>query len=106
MPSINYPLNSKLEKEIELNTLKSEYNPAAGKIIKQQLKQNNERDTLTFNNQSIECLKIIGQNMNYNKEIGTYKAEYWFNEVYGFVKMHYIKPDNSILDIVLMETNF
>lgn len=106
MPSINYPLNSILEKEIELNTLKSEFKPASGKKIKQQLKQDNERDTLIFKDQSIECIKITGQNINYIEEIGTYKAEYWFNEMYGFVKMRYIKPDNSILNIVLIETNF
>lgn len=106
MPTINYPLNAILEKEIELNTLKSEFKPVSGKKIKQQLKQNNERDTFILKKQSIECVKIIGQNINYTEEIGTYKAEYLFNEIYGFVKMSYIKPDNSILKINLIETNF
>lgn len=106
MPSITYPLHSILEKEIELNTLKSEFKQASGKKIKQQLKQNNEKDTLVLKNKKIECVKITGQNINYTEEIGTYKAQYWFNEVYGFVKMRYLKPDNTILEIVLTETNF
>lgn len=106
MPGISYPLNSIREKEIELNTLKSEFKPASGKKIKQQLKQNNEKDTLVFKDQDIECVKLTGQNINYTEEIGTYKAEYWFSEVYGFMKMRYLKPDNSVLEIVLIETNF
>ncbi len=104
MPGISYPLNSIREKEIELNTLKSEFKPASGKKIKQQLKQNNEKDTLVFKNQNLACVKLTGQ--NYTEEIGTYKAEYWFSEVYGFMKMRYLKPDNSVLEIVLTETNF
>lgn len=106
MPSITYPLNSIVEKEIELNTLKSEFKPASGKKIKQQLKQNNEIVTWLFKNQEIECVKVVGQNINYTEEIGTFKAEYWFNEVYGFVKMRYVKPDNTVLEITLTETNF
>jgi len=106
MPGISYPLNSIREKEIELNTLKSEFKPASGKKIKQQLKQNNEKDTLVFKDQGIECVKLTGQNINYTEEIGTYKAEYWFSELYGFMKMRYLKPDNSVLEIVLIETNF
>jgi len=106
MPSVTYPLNSIVEKEIELNTLKSEFNPASGKKIKQQLKQNNETDTLFLQNQKIVCVKIKGQNTNYIEEIGRFKAEFWFNEVYGFVKMRYLKPDNTILEIILTKTNF
>jgi len=106
MPSITYPLNAIVQKEIELNTLKSEFKPASGKKIKQQLIQNNEKDTLVFKNQKIECIKIIGQNINYTEEIGIYKAEYWFSKIYGFVKMRYLKPNNSVLEITLTETNF
>lgn len=106
MPTVSYPLTATRIKSIELNTLKSEYKPASGKIIKQELKQNNVMDTLVINGKRIPCLKITGQNIDHIDEIGLFRVEYWFSSIYGFVKMHYIKPDNSGLQIILTATNF
>lgn len=44
---------------------------------------------------------INGENTNYLDELGKYKATYWFDQNYGFIRMKYEKPNGEIVDIKL-----
>lgn len=47
---------------------------------------------------------IKGENTNYLDELGKYKATYWFDQNYGFIRMKYEKPNGEIVDIKLKST--
>ena len=48
----------------------------------------------------------MGWNTSHIEELGQYKVTYLFNERFGFVRFLYEKPDGSIVDMRLKQTNF
>lgn len=104
-PRINYPVELQSSSEIELKVAKSAFKMAENKTFKHIIERTTT-DTLQYKNTTILCYVVEGRNTNYIEEIGRYKATYWFNQKYGFVRLSYFKPDKSSIDIVLENTNF
>ena len=66
----------------------------------------NETEEFDYNGNRLLCYKIEGWNVSHVEEFGQYKVTYFYNENYGFVRFLYEKPNGSIVDIKLKQTNF
>jgi hypothetical protein len=105
MPEVLIPPSIISESKIELKTVKR-FNQLNHQTISQKRKQMNETEEFDYNGNRLLCYKIEGWNVSHVEEFGQYKVTYFYNENYGFVRFLYEKPNGSIVDIKLKQTNF
>lgn len=105
MPSISLPVQQKTTWTGTLTVVKAAYKKANGKKIQSKSKISG-KENFKLGDKDIECWVIEGENTSHHDELGKFSCKYLFNEVYGFVKLEYFKPNNEHLTISLDEVNF
>ena len=106
MPEVKLPPTLISESTTELKIVKSAFKQLNGQTVSQKRQQMNETEEFDYNGNQLLCYKIEGWNTSHIEEFGQYKVTYLFNERFGFVRLLYEKPDGSIVDIRLRQTNF
>ncbi|MDL2262489.1 hypothetical protein LJC11_03185 [Bacteroidales bacterium OttesenSCG-928-I21] len=107
-PAVSFPPSKKSKSTITSENIGEYANKEEldGLTFLQKMQQQNETENFEYNGTQLLCYKIEGWNTSHVEEFGQYKVTYFFNERFGFVRFLYEKPDGSIVDMRLKQTNF